>query len=256
MRKKIVFTIPFNNRHSSKAGGDPGWIRKRLGIFMRYTLRSLMKQESQRFQAFVLIRPESEALIREELGKYPPLPNHVTFATKAEYERKMAETLRGIDLLYEANLESDDMYHRSFVRLLEDHVPKKLPVMLIPQYGYAYDSVQNRLARFFFWAPSFLTAVHPADDWLAGRRIKLPRGYVSALTVPREFISIRRPIWINHIHSDNTGVSWERMAAWKLKAYHDAFSIPPWNNGSLNAAHFGPEITNKDMIRRILSDYC
>ncbi|OUM95334.1 MAG: hypothetical protein A9Z00_08220 [Thermobacillus sp. ZCTH02-B1] len=256
MKKKIIFTIPFNNRHTTPAAGEPGWIRWRLGIFMRYTLRSLMKQESQRFQAFVFIRPESEAFIRAELKQHPPLPDHVAFVTKAEYERRVAETVQGFDLLYEANLESDDMYHRSFVRLLENHVPKKLPVLLIPQYGYVYDSVQSRLARFFFWAPSFLTAVHPTEDWLAGRRIALPRGYVSALTAPREFIGIRRPLWINHVHSDNTGVSWNRMEVWKLKGYNDAFSIPPWNNASRKAAHFGPEITNKHMIPRILDEYC
>ena len=255
MKKKIIFVIPFNNRYPSEAAGDPGWIRRRLGIFMQYTLRSLMKQESQRFQAFVLYRPDSEAIIRSALAQHPPLPDHVSFISKHDYETKVAEAVRGFDFLYEANLESDDMYHRSFVSLLERHTPKRTPVLLIPQYGYAYDSIRNRMARFFFWTPSFLTTVYRVKDWLAGQRLVLSRGYFSALTVPREFICIRRPIWINHVHSDNTGISFERMMAWKLKGYQDAFSVPPWNNPDRTAAHFGPEITDKNMIRRILADY-
>jgi len=255
MKKKIVFIIPFNSRHNSDAAGAADWIRARIDIFMRYTLRSLLKQDSQRFQAFALYRPESEALVRSVLAQHPPLPKHVAFISKHDYEAKVAEAIRGHDLLYEANLESDDMYHRSFVSLLERHVPTKTPVVLIPQYGYAYDSVRNRMARFFFWAPSFLTTVYRADNWLAGERLAMPRGYISALTAPREFISVRRPLWINHVHSDNTGISFTRMSYWKMKGYTDAFSVPPWSNGARTAAHFGPEIADKNMIRRILADY-
>jgi len=255
MKKKIIFVIPLNSRYSSEAGGRPDWIRSRIGIFMRYTLRSLLKQDSQRFRAFVLYRPDSEPVIRSALAQHPPLPDHVAFIPKPEYEAMVAEAVRGHDLLYEANLESDDMYHRSFVTLLERHAPKRTPVLLIPQYGYAYDSVRNRLAHFFFWTPSFLTAVYHVKDWLAGQRLRLPRGYFSALTVPREFISVRRPLWINHVHSDNTGISFERMMAWKQKKYDDAFSVPPWNDSTKTAAHFGPEIADKNRIRRILEDY-
>jgi hypothetical protein len=255
MKKKIVFVIPFNHRYSSNAAGTADWIRARIGIFMRYTLRSLMKQDSQRFQAFALYRPESEALVRAALAQHPPLPDHVAFVTKSDYEARVAEAVRGYDLLYEVNLESDDMYHRSFVSLLEWYTPKQLPVMLIPQHGYAYDSVHNRLARFFFWTPSFLTSVYPVKDWLAGRRLELPRGYFSCLTVPHEFISVRQPLWINHVHSDNTGISWERMKAWKQKKYDDAFNIPSWDDSTRTAAHFGPEITDRNEIRRILADY-
>jgi hypothetical protein len=255
VKKKIVFVIPFNSRYTSDAAGTADWIRARIDIFMRYTLRSLLKQDSQRFQAFVLYRPQSEAIIRAALAQHPPLPGHVAFVTKADYETKVAEAVKGYDLLYEVNLESDDMYHRTFVSLLERHVPSKTPVMLIPQYGYAYDSVRNRMARFFFWAPSFLTTVCQVKDWLAGQRLELPKGYISALAVPREFICVRRPIWINHVHSDNTGISFTRMSYWKMKGYTDAFSVPPWNNGARTAAHFGPEIADKNMIRRILADY-
>jgi len=255
LKKKIVFVIPFNNRYSSDAAGTADWIRSRIGIFMRYTLRSLLKQDTQRFQAFVLYRPQSEALIQAALAQHPPLPGHVSFVTKPVYEAKVAEAVKEYDLLYEVNLESDDMYHRSFVSLLERHVPKKSPVVLIPQYGYAYDSVQNRMARFFFWAPSFLTTVYPAEAYRAGLRLQMPHGYRSALTLPREFICVRQPIWINHVHSDNTGISFTRMSYWKLKGYTDAFSVPPWNNGARKAAHFGPEIADKNQIRRILNDY-
>ena len=133
----------------------PEWIANRLDLFFTFTLPSLRQQTNQDFTAVVLYDPLSRSIIMEELRKRPPLPANIQFITQTEFfalEDALIEHCRYYCYVF---LGSDDMYHRTFMQSLHDYEPHAPWVTLVPQYGYAYISPQDRLGQLFFWLPSY-----------------------------------------------------------------------------------------------------
>ncbi|MGG6311453.1 glycosyltransferase [Paenibacillus macerans] len=251
--KKMIIEIHFNNW-----GGTPDrltrkWIENRLGLFMTYTLKSLRLQTSQDFSCYVLYDPASERTVHEVLSRYGPLPKNVRFVTPRAYHAHVAEDIAGYPSFYRVYLSSDDMYHKEFIQKLHAFTPKKDTLALVPQYGYVYDSVQNRLGKFFFWLPSYGATIHHVGKYLQGQSPKIT--WRDALKVPHEFINLKEPVWINHIHAYNTGISFEKVRSWMIRGVKDACSLEPWTNDRQPKACFGPEMAGPSEIKPILSEF-
>ncbi len=251
--KKIIVETLFNNWGKSHDRLTHHWIEYRINLFMKYTLRSLMLQSCQDFNCYVLFDPLSDSLIQEELSKHLPLPSNIRFVTPREYKECINNDIRNYKYYYRTYLSSDDMYHKDFIRSLHEYSPKEDTVALVPQYGYAYDSEQNRLGNFFFWLPGYGSIIVEVDKYLRGQAARYT--WRDALQVPREFMHVKQPIWINHIHGKNTGTTFDNILRWRDKNVPDAFMMDPWDNGKKSRACFGPEITNPDDINAILGNY-
>jgi len=251
--KKLIVEMLFNNWGATADRLTKGWIEYRIDLFMKYALQSLLLQSSQDFTCYVLYDPNSEKLIQETLKKYPPLPSNIRFVTPKDYQANVIQDIREFKYLYRVYLSSDDMYHKDFIKKLHDYTPQKDTVALIPQYGYIYDSVQHRLGKFFFWLPSYGATLIRVDEYLRGQAART--SWRDAFKVPREFINIKEPIWINHIHGQNTGTTFDNVLTWKIANVHDACSLDPWDNGKQPRAFFGPEITEPNEIERILKNF-
>jgi hypothetical protein len=243
----------FNNWGSSPERLTEHWISYRLGLFMNYTLKSLMLQTSQDFSCYALYDPKSEAVVHKILDLFPPLPANIRFVTPVLYKSLLKSELRDTSRMYRVYLSSDDMYHKDFIKKLHLYKPQRETVALIPQYGYAYDSVRGRLGAFFFWLPSYGATILNADDYLKGQA---PRHtWRDALKISREFININEPVWINHIHGQNTATTFENMLGWKDSKVENALLLEPWTDANRSRACFGPEVTDPDEIKRILSQF-
>ncbi|WP_028592569.1 glycosyltransferase [Paenibacillus massiliensis] len=251
--KKLIIEMLFNNWGATSDRLTKQWIEYRIDLFMKYALKSLLLQSSQDFTCYVLYDPRSEKIIQETLKKYPSLPSNIRFVTPIDYQAHVIQDIKGFKYLYRVYLSSDDMYHKDFIKKLHAYEPKKGTVALVPQYGYIYDSVQKRLGKFFFWLPSYGVTLINVDEYLSGQA---PRySWRDALKVPREFINIKEPIWINHIHGKNTGTTFDNVLTWKIANVHDACLLEPWNNSKQPRAVFGPEITKPNEIKRILNNF-
>lgn len=254
MKKKIIIQINFNN---ISVGSIPklseDWINQRISIFMKYTLKSLTLQTSQDFSAYILYDKSTTTIIKKALSKYPSLPENIIFIKPEEFQKQVINDIKGYDYFYIVHLASDDLYHKSFIKLLHEFSPKKDTIALVPQYGYAYDSIQNRLGKFFFWLPSYGATIYKVKDFLQGKRHNF--GWRDALKVPNEFINVKEPIWINHVHSQNSAIWFEKVLSWRSKFVKDACDLNPWTNSEKSSVHFGPEFTDKNEIKRILEDF-
>lgn len=251
--KKLILEVLFNSWGKSPDRLTREWIGYRLNLFINYTLRSLRLQSSQDFICYLTYDPKCEDILLEELGKYPPLPSNVRFVTPIVYKRSVKSEIPGYKYLYRIYLASDDMYHKDFIKFVHDYVPRDDTIALVPQYGYAYDSTQHRLGKLFFWLPAYGAVIIRADDYLKGSSHN--HTWRDALKVPREYIHVKEAIWINHIHGQNTGTTFQHLLNWKDKNGQDAFALEPWSNPDKPRACFGPEITDPDEIRTVLSDY-
>ena len=252
-KKKIIVKINFNNWNGTEERLNKEWIDYRISIFINYTLKSLKLQTNQDFLALVLYDKATTDLIKQALACYDPLPENVKFLTPVESETRVVESIKSYDYLYYTFLASDDMFHKWYFQLLNEYRHKEESVVIIPQYGYAYDSLQNRLTNFFFYAPSFCTLIYKVEDYLQGTRHKLEGGWTGIFKHPREII--KYPSWINHIHSCNTGITFEKVLSWRHKGIINAWDVEPNTDGKGLKAVSWPEITDKEEINKILGEF-
>lgn len=201
-KKKVIIQIAFNifklngNRLSRK------WIQNRIALFIKYTLKSLKAQSNQDFIALVRYEPESEGIIKETLSRYAPLPDNVLFIPENTYDEIVNNYIKDTTDLYLVRIDSDDMYHRTFVQQLHDYNHKPNTQVLINQYGYLYHSEKQRIAPSFHKSPSFYVLIYKAKDYITGQRHPLPEGHRSAIKLHHEILKRRN--YLNVIHSTNT----------------------------------------------------
>lgn len=250
---KLIVNIQLNTWGGTPARLTEEWISERISIFMTYTLNSLKNQTSQNFDAFIIYDKITSTIIKQLLAKYAPLPENIKFVTPEEYKTHLGQLIRGYHYFYIVYLDSDDMYHKSFIDLLHKYTPKEGTRALVPQYGYVFDSVQNRLGRFFFWLPAYGATVYNVKEYLMGNQPIL--SWRDALKVPNEFINIKVPIWINHVHSRNTGIWFDKILSWKIRNINDACELEPWTDSVKPRAYFGPQITDQNEKIKILEDF-
>lgn len=206
MNRRIVIEINFNNYGMNPNRLSQEWISERIGIFRTFTLRSLLNQTNQDFLAVVKLAGGCSDIVEDELSKHEPMPENVRFGTSIESTRCINAYLEGADELFIARIDSDDLYHMTFVQQLHDHVPQQDTVALVNQEGYLWDAVQGQMVPVFHHSPSVYVFRYAAADFLAGQRVVIPgkgtHGYVTEL--PHEILPLRN--YVNVIHSANTSV--------------------------------------------------
>lgn len=169
MNKKIVITSKFNimtgSRNKTYAANentrfDADWIENRVDIFMRFTAQSLMHQKNQDFTAVYAYEDSTKDIILEAFDNYDPLPDNILFVPASEYSETIDNLVKGYDYLYLCRLDTDDLYKNDFVQKLHDFPIKDDTQELLCQYGYMYDSVNNRIADYYHKQFTFYTFIY------------------------------------------------------------------------------------------------
>lgn len=206
MSRKVVIEINFNNYGMNPNRLSREWLSERIGIFRTFTLNSLLAQTNQNFLAVLKLAGGCSDIIESELAKYEPLPANIQFGTSIESKRRIEAYIQDSKELFIARIDSDDLYHKTFVQQLHDHNPQPGTVALVNQLGYLWDAVQQQMAPTFHRSPSYYVFLYSAADYLAGHRVTIPgkgtHGYVTEL--PHEILGVRN--YVNVIHSSNTSV--------------------------------------------------
>ncbi|MGG6314417.1 glycosyltransferase [Paenibacillus macerans] len=206
MSRKVIIESNFNT-----FGFDPQrltriWLEKRIAIFRSYTLKSLQAQTNQNFLAIFKIAEGTEAIVSDILTKQKPLPQNIWFGTNRESVNQIKAWAGKSEDLYIARLDSDDLYHKTYVQQLYDVRPKPGTVALINQNGYLWDSVRGEMAPTFHRSPQFYVYLYKTAVYLSGYRVKLPgRGtHGNVIDLPHELLAPRN--YVNVIHQGNTSV--------------------------------------------------
>lgn len=190
-------TLPFSDKRFSKS-----WIEKRINIFMRFTLNSLKAQTNQNYLALIKYEDKSKDIIDNVLSKYSKLPDNICFISKSKYEKKVIEKAKGFEYLYLVRLDSDDMYHKSFIQQLYDYKHDISTEAIINQNGYIYDSIKKQMARFPQKSPNYYTLVYKVDDYIAGKRYVIPGGHPNVIKLLNHEV-IKKPNYIRLVHTTN-----------------------------------------------------
>lgn len=185
-KKKIIININFNTHRFTDKRLTKEWIDERIGVFNRFTLRSLKNQTNQDFLTLVNYDPVTESLVMDALANHEKLPENVQFVTPKG--ANILKNINGYEYLYVVRIDSDNLYHKSFIQQLHDCKPKDETQVLINQKGFVYDSVNGKLATYFQVSPSFYTLVHKVEDYLNGIRHTIPGTHGAAIQLPHEIL--------------------------------------------------------------------
>ncbi len=202
MRKKIIISIAFNTFGFTEDRFTKNWINYRMNLFMNYTVQSLKAQTNQDFLTLVRYADETKPLIDEALLKYEKLPSNIKFTGKQEYHNILKNSIQGYDYLYLVRIDSDDMYHKTYIEQLHQYQHKLDTEVIINQNGYLYDITTQSVAPIYAESPSFYTLIYKTKDYLNGKRYTLPGGHSGAITLKHEIFSKRN--YLNIIHQSNT----------------------------------------------------
>ncbi|RAV00526.1 glycosyltransferase [Paenibacillus sp. YN15] len=204
MSRKIVIEINFNNFGINPDRLSRQWLENRIGIFRGLTLRSLKKQTNQNFLTVLKLAGGCTEIVEEILRNQEPLPPHIRFGTSLECKQMMEEYVQGARELYVARIDSDDLYHESFVQQLHDYRPRPETAVLVNCYGYLWDITAGHMAEDYHRSPQFYTFIYPVAEFLAGYRVKIPgRGtHGNVIELPHEIFPRRN--YVNVIHASNS----------------------------------------------------
>lgn len=143
--------------------------------------------------------------------------NIYDFLEKAKLASKESVRFSDIRNLDYANVifykDTIDMYHKSYIQMLYDYKPLSKTVSLLNQWGYLYDSFNEKLFVCNAKVTSCYTLIYKTADYLNGGissviTDKLDTQMGIAWNIPnREFLPGLNYVW--HVHSKNTLTSSE-----------------------------------------------
>ncbi len=199
--RKIIVSTAFNTFGFREERLSKKWIENRIDIFMKFTLQSIKNQSNQDFLYLIRYDSSTENIIRDTLGNYAKLPTNVKFIQEPFFEEYKINYIDNSEELFITRLDSDDLYHKSYIQALHDHSPHESTQILISQDGFIYDSLQHRLAYWSYESPPFYALVYKTEEYLKGKRHKF-RKHSGAIKLRHEILS--PGLFCVLIHSDNT----------------------------------------------------
>lgn len=183
------------------------WIRNRLGIFMKYTRKSLEGQDNQNFINFIAIHPQTKDFIYECLKEYRPLPSNIIFTDNRQVE--INQYIKDYDYVYLTKLDSDDMYHPTYISQLYEHKPTDSKAVIINQKGYILNDLTQEIAHYDTQSPPFYTQVFKVEDYLSVYQYYVEISHVYIYKLPYDAIANRKN-FIVVAHGESTYTSFDR----------------------------------------------
>lgn len=192
-----------------KAGREvrtPQWERKRIALFERYCLPSVMHQGERRFRWLLLLDDQSGEELRRRVGMWQERMDnlHAVFLPVASH-RQIAAAVRervapGSDLVLTTRLDNDDALHENALAQIRQHARYGRREFLNLRLGFTTDGQRARVVSHKY--SPFTTLAEPAGDGeLRTVHCGLPHGRVRKLAPVRQIA--HEPLWLRVVHGGN-----------------------------------------------------
>jgi len=209
MRKVIVWTPINTSGHFPKLENDPKWMDRRCEIMNKYVIPSMRGQTDQAFEWWIEVREDTLDYIKPRLNldgmdNVRVLPRPIVTDHKkgknAAWERE-DKHIRGLidsDYFFEVRLNSDDMYHKDFIKTLQTMTIKDTTQVILPRAGFYWHLKGNKLYKTKHVSPPFYCLIYDLAQWLEGYRHRLPGGHRAACKLVNQDMPGRQWVWIIH----------------------------------------------------------
>ena len=228
MKEITIISIPFTGLGMFDGYRGDEWFKRRIDLFHKYTLQSLLKQTDQNFLIWLQFRPEEKD---NPLIKTIKIPHEhiMTFGgiciwddRKQEEEKGLLTRLKNsIPELKEkvgdknvklVNVASDDMYSDEVVASINEQEFKEKNA-LTHRFGYVYSDTYDRLAE---WNPTthppFHTIMYANETFLdPEKHLNFIKEYKSHEYIPEVFNEVNMPDgrYCVLVHNSNISTIWE-----------------------------------------------
>jgi hypothetical protein len=206
----IIISTPFTGLGKLDGFRGNDWFKRRIEIFHKYTLQSLLNQTEQDFTIWLSFRPEEESnsLIRTfdiphkhifTFGGIPIWDDKKT-NEKEWLQERLKKTLPELERIVGSsgvkmvNLGSDDMYSKEVMASIKAQSFEE-GTALTHRLGYVYSDVTDQLAE---WNPTthppFHTIMYSNETFLnPEKHFNFIKGYKSHELIPKIFKEVRMP---------------------------------------------------------------
>jgi hypothetical protein len=128
-------------------------------------------------------------MVNEEVSKHYELPGNIEIIDGDTHNRRIDDLMKGHDFYCHTKLDSDNMYHKSYVDYLHHHVPEPETMFLAFTKGYAFDANGGAIALYRATREYFYARVGRVENWAADSKVAQPLGLTErAAIIPHELI--------------------------------------------------------------------
>jgi len=167
MKKQIVIITPLNTMgFSYQREIDEEWLLARLDIMKRYTARSLSVQTDMNFDWHILVREETQNFIRQNFDCN--IVYHIV--TPEESDELINKVSDCYDDLLLTRLNSDDCYHKDFIKTVMEFDYTEEKEALIFQNGYMWYQDEDMIVERKFPSPPFYAFIYKTKEYREGKR--------------------------------------------------------------------------------------
>jgi hypothetical protein len=170
--KHLVFTR--FDVHSASAL-DKDWLKYRLKIFEKYTLQSLINQDTKNFALWIRYAPDffEEAKEFNEYLKTMSFPVFFTIFKDGEDKKteELNDYVKDVDIVVDTRIDSDDMYSHDALSIIQSQ-DLDVNQAYIFLNGYLYRESTNQLFLYKGTAAPFYTMTYPKDVFVDQKKKK------------------------------------------------------------------------------------
>jgi hypothetical protein len=223
MRKIIVWTPINTSGHFPKMENDKAWMDRRCEIMNQYVIPSMRAQSCKDFEWWIEVRKDTVNYIEKRLNltgvpavilPRPIVKDHGNGKNTA-WERDPEHVRERVseDSFIEVRLNSDDLYHKDFIKYLQGMEIRPDTAVILPRAGFYWHLAEKRLYKTTHVSPPFYALVYDTKAWLDGFRHPLPGGHRAAHNLKNQDVPGRQWVWI--IHEINNKIIRKGAGAYK-----------------------------------------
>ena len=164
----FLISIPLNsidhfNRKNNFISFSKEWIDRRLEIFFKYTLKSLLAQTNQEFLAILHVHESTCEYVRhiaKQFGDFPPnvLISHVGDDIFMDYASGCRKVMK-------LRLDSDNLIHSNYVESAKSLSLTSSADVFIGRLGYMFDTRLKRLVEWNHDSSAFNTYIYDYETY-------------------------------------------------------------------------------------------
>lgn len=177
---------------------DPKWVDSRLAIMKKYLFPAMSAQTDNNYYWFVETREETRDQVKKSLRDCPEgeaLPIVVT--TPKEKEAAVMIIVTSGKFL-EVRLNSDDCYHKDFVKRLRKVKLDTDTQAVIANNGYMWYMKEGVIVEREFASPPFYAFVYNKSKFTKGFRYRPENGHCGVFKMPHKVMTERNWLWLVH----------------------------------------------------------
>jgi len=184
---------------------NPKWLKRRIEILNKISAPSLRNQSDTRFTWVIEVREDTYTDCVNSFNVdginvcILPMPKKgEKEEVRKQRENATIENYVGSNEFYFVRLNSDDMYHKDFIKKLKALEVGEEIEAIIPVRGYYWYIADKKLVQLNNPSPPFYAFIYNTEKYLSGYRYPLQKGHRYVKKFKHIVMNDRLWVWVIH----------------------------------------------------------